>query len=245
MKKLILAFLLIAPLFAIELTLTTEDGYELHGWLDKQQSATKPMPIVLLAHQFGADHTSWDSLTKKLHEKGMATLNVDLRGHGKSVMQKGIENKVQVPKNTSEVSVAFDASAQKVGFTSIPQDLIAWLELLEEDKSLDMSKLYLMGASLGGSSLIPVLNEYDAKALITLSAGKSKSSESDMALSSSMSKTYFIATKNDPLGASTNALEYGKKAIAGTTLILSGDGHGTGILPKVEDYIFLFIEMAK
>ncbi len=244
MKKFLLSLVLIIPLFATELNLTTEDGFELHGWLEKPKDAMKTTPIVLLAHQFGSDHTSWDMLTKRLHEKGMATLSVDLRGHGKSTMQKGVENSVKIPKNTSEVRAAFDASAQKVGFSKIPQDLIAWLEVIEEDKSLDMQKLYLIGASLGGASLIPVLNDYDAKALITLSAGKSRSSESDMALSSSLTKTYFIATKNDPLGANVNALEYGKKAIAGTTLILSGDGHGTVLLPKVEQYILLFMELS-
>ncbi len=245
MKKFLLSLALIIPLFATELTLTTEDGFELHGWLEKPQNAMKPAPIVLLAHQFGSDHTSWDMLTKSLHEKGMATLSVDLRGHGKSIMQKGSENKVKTAQNTSEVRAAFDASAQQVGFSKIPQDLIAWLEKVEEDKSLDMQNLYLIGASLGGASLIPVLNDYDAKALITLSAGRSTGSESDLALSSSMTKTYFIAAKNDPLGANVNALEYGKKAIAGTTLILSGDGHGTVLLPKVEKYIFLFIDLSR
>jgi alpha-beta hydrolase superfamily lysophospholipase len=245
MKKFLLSLVLIIPLFATELTLTTEDGFELHGWLEKPQNAMKPAPIVLLAHQFGADHTSWDVLTKSLHEKGMATLSVDLRGHGKSIMQNGSENKVKIPQNTSEVRAAFDASAQKVGFSNIPQDLIAWLEKVEEDKSLDIQNLYLIGASLGGASLIPVMNDYDAKALITLSAGRSTGSDSDMALSSSMTKTYFIAAKNDPLGASVNALEYGKRSIAGTTLILSGDGHGTVLLPKVEKYIFLFIELSR
>jgi alpha-beta hydrolase superfamily lysophospholipase len=244
MKKFLLSLVLIIPLFATELTLTTEDGFELHGWLEKPQNAMKPAPIVLLAHQFGSDHTSWDVLTKSLHEKGMATLSVDLRGHGKSIMQNGSVNKVIIPQNTSEVRAAFDASAQKVGFSNIPQDLIAWLEKVEEDKSLDMQNLYLIGASLGGASLIPVMNDYDAKALITLSAGRSTGSDSDMALSSSMTKTYFIAAKNDPLGASVNALEYGKRSIAGTTLILSGDGHGTVLLPKVEKYIFLFIELS-
>ncbi len=244
MKNFLLPLVLILPLFATELTLTTEDGFELHGWLEKPKNATKPAPIVLLAHQFGSDHTSWDILTKTLHEKGMATLSVDLRGHGKSNMQKGAENSVQLPKNTSEVRAAFDVSAPKVGFSKIPQDLIAWLERLEEDQSLDMQQLYLIGASLGGASLIPVLNDYDAKALITLSAGRSNSSESEMALSSSLTKTYFVATKNDPLGANVNALEYGKKAIAGTTLILSGDGHGTVLLPKVEEYILLFMELS-
>ncbi|UPT76518.1 alpha/beta hydrolase [Sulfurovum sp. XGS-02] len=244
MKKFLLSLVLILPLFATELTLTTEDGFELHGWLEKPQNTTKPAPIVLLAHQFDSDHTSWDMLTMRLHAKGMATLSVDLRGHGKSNVQKGIENSVQIPKNTSEVRAAFDASAPKVGFSNIPQDLIAWLEIIEDDKSLDMQQLYLVGASLGGASLIPVLNDYDAKALITLSAGKSTDTESDMALSSSLTKTYFVATKNDPLGANVNALEYGKKAIAGTTLILSGDGHGTVLLPKVEEYILLFIGLS-
>ena len=117
--------------------------------------------------------------------------------------------------------------------------------MMEEDNSLDMQQLYLIGASLGGASLIPVLNDYDAKALVTLSAGKSKSSDSDMALSSSMTKTYFVATKDDPLGANVNALDYGKKAISSTTLILSGDGHGTVLLPKMEEYIFQFIELAR
>ena len=245
MKKFLLSLVLIIPLFATELNLTTEDGFELHGWLEKPQNAIKTTPIVLLAHQFGADHTSWNSLIKGLHEKGMATLSVDLRGHGKSTMQKGVENRVKIPKNTSEVKAAFDASAQKVGFSKMPQDLIAWLEVMEEDNSLDMQKLYLIGASLGGASLIPVLNDYDAKALIALSAGRSNSSESDIALSSSLAKTDFIATKNDPLGANVNALEYGKKAIAGTTLILPGDGHGTVLLPKVEEYIFLFMELSR
>lgn len=245
MKKFLLSLVLIMPLFATELNLTTEDGFELHGWLVKPKNVMKTMPIVLLAHQFGSDHTSWDMLTKRLHEKGMATLSVDLRGHGKSTIQKGVENRVKIPKNTSEVRAAFDASAQKVGFSNIPQDLIAWLEMMEEDKSLDMQQLYLIGASLGGASLTPVLNDYDAKALITLSAGKSRSGESDMALSSSLTKTYFIATKNDPLGANVTALEYGKKAIASTTLILSGDGHGTVLLPKVEKYIFQFIELSR
>ena len=245
MKKFLLSLVLIMPLFATELNLTTEDGFKLHGWLEKPKNVMKPTPIVLLAHQFGSDHASWDSLIKGLHEKGMATLSVDLRGHGKSTMQKGVENSVKIAKNTSEVRAAFDASAQKVGFSMIPQDLIAWLEMMEEDNSLDMQKLYLMGASLGGASLVPVLNDYDAKALITLSAGKSNSMESDMALSTSLTKTYFVATKNDPLGANANALEYGKKAIAGTTLILSGDGHGTVLLPKVEKYIFLFLDLAR
>lgn len=245
MKKFVLFLVFIIPLFATELNLTTEDGFELHGWLERPKNAMKTTPIVLLAHQFGSDHTSWDTLTKRLHEKGMATLSVDLRGHGNSTMQKGVENRVKIPKNTSDVRAAYDASAQKVGFSKIPQDLIAWLEMIEEDKSLDMQKLYLIGASLGGASLIPVLNDYEAKALITLSAGKSRSSDSDMALSSSMTKTYFVATKNDPLGANVNALEYGKKAIYGTTLILSGDGHGTVLLPKVEAYIFQFIELAR
>ncbi len=130
MKKLLLTVLLLAPLFGAELSLTTEDGYELHGWLDK------PTRCLLKQRLSYSWHISLVQtilhgirLPKSYMKRVWRHSSVDLRGHGKSGMQKGVENKVQIPKNTSEVRTAFDASAQKVGFTSIPQDLIAWLEL--------------------------------------------------------------------------------------------------------------------
>ena len=244
MKKLLLLLTLVCVLFSNEVIITSKDGFELHGWLSKPKTSEQAHPIMLFAHQFGADHQTWSELAKKFNAKGFATLNVDLRGHGKSIYQKKKENKVITPTNVESIKNALFESDSLVGFKNIPEDLQAWLEYASNDKGLDMDKLYLFGSSLGGGSIIPLLNEYDAKALVTLSAGKQKALEEDlnMALSTSMTKELFIASKDDPLGAATRALEYANKSIRGTSLIISGSGHGTVMLPQVENYIFSFID---
>ena len=244
MKQFVILLLLTLSTFAAELTITTEDGFKLYGWLDKPQNSKEETPIILFAHQFGAEHSSWSSIAKKFNDKGYATLSVDLRGHGKSIYQNDKENKVITSPKFSELKVALAQSGKKVGFKNIPQDLMDWLEFIGEDESLDMEDLYLFGSSLGAGSIIPLLNEYDAKALVAISTGSLEAlkEETDMALSTSMTKELFIAAKNDPIGAQVRSLEYTQKSILGSAIILSGDGHGTVLLPLVEEYIFTFID---
>ncbi|MBU0720606.1 alpha/beta fold hydrolase [bacterium] len=243
MKKLILLLGSVLTLSAAELTITSEDGFKLYGWLDKPVQTKKKTPVVLFAHQFGSDHTIWNDLSKKFNDKGFATLNIDLRGHGKSTMQNGKTNKVITNTRLDHIKEALVQSDKIIGFENIPSDLSAWIELISEDDTIDAGKLYLFGSSLGGGSILVLLNDYDVKALVALSAGEPKTlrADIDMALGTSMTKTLFIASKNDPLGATGRTIEYGKKAIAGTVIIVSGDGHGTVILPQVEDYIFSFL----
>ena len=247
MKLLLTLWIISTSLFSSELTINSEDGFKLYGYFDKPTTTKKAAPIILFAHQFGADHTTWKRLTKKFNDKGYATLSVDLRGHGKSIMQNGVRNSVVTSSSFSKLKEALIVSNKKVGFESIPEDLMAWLELLEEEGSVDMDRLYLFGSSLGAGSIIPLLNEYEAKGLVAISTGRLKSlgEDTDMALSMSMTKELFIAAKNDPLGAKERTIEYTQKSILGTAIIVSGDGHGTVLLPQVEDYIFSFMESVK
>lgn len=247
MKKLLLILILLSGLYADEIQIISEDGFELHGWLDKPSTHQKTTPLILFAHQFGADHTLWTQLAQEFNAKGFATLNVDLRGHGKSILQNTKINKVITDTRLDHIKEALVQSSKKVGFEKIPADLTTWLEYISEDESIDMKKIYLFGSSLGAGSLIPLLNEYEAKGLVAISPGKPKGLEEDvdMALGTSMTKILFIASKNDPLGANQRALEYTQKSIAGTLLLISGDRHGTVILPEVQHYIFSFIENIK
>ncbi len=247
MKKLLLIFALATSLFSTELTITSEDGFELHGWLEKPVLTKKSVPIILFAHQFGAEHSTWNELAKEFNDRGYATLSVDLRGHGKSIFQNNKENKVIIDTRVNHIKEALAQSDEKIGFEKIPSDLMAWLEHISDDKTIDMKNLYLFGASLGAGSIIPLLGEYEAKGLVAISAGKptALAEDIDMALATSMTKTLFIASKNDPLGATNRTIEYGKKAILGTSLIVYGDGHGTVLLPEVKPYIFAFISNIK
>ena len=247
MRKFLLVLIFVSGLFASELTITSEDGFKLYGWLDKPIVTKKSNPIILFAHQFGSDHTIWNKLAKNFNAKGFATLNVDLRGHGKSTLQNNKENKVITDNRLDHIKEALVQSDEKVGFEKIPSDLSAWLEHISEDETIDMENLYLFGSSLGGGTIIPLLSEYEVKALVAISAGKLKklADNVDMALAGSMTKTLFIAAKNDALGAADTTMEYGKKSISGTSVIISGDGHGTVLLPKIEHFIFSFIDNIK
>jgi dienelactone hydrolase len=247
MKHFLLTVLFTSLLFSQELTITSDDGFKLYGWLDIPANTTKEAPLILFAHQFGADHTIWNELAKKFQKRGYATLNVDLRGHGKSIIQNDTKNEIITDTRLDHIKEALQQSKNKVNFKKIPEDLMVWLELVSENDSLDMDSLYLFGSSLGGGSIIPLLNEYDAKALVAISGGRlnALSEETDMALSMSMTKQLYIAAKNDPLGAAQRSLKYAQKSIFGTAIIISGDGHGTVLLPQVEDYIFAFIKNVK
>jgi pimeloyl-ACP methyl ester carboxylesterase len=247
MRKFLLTLLFVSTLFANELSIVSEDGFKLYGWLNKPTAIEKPSPIIVFAHQFGSDHNIWNELVEKLNAKGFATLNVDLRGHGKSIYQNGKKNKIIIEPSIDHIKSALLQSDKNISFDKIPADLIAWIDLISEDETLDMDKLYLFGSSLGAVSILPLLSEYEVKGLISISAGKSKklTQDIDMALATSMTKSLFIASKNDPLGAANNSIEYANKSILGTSLIISDNGHGTVILPKVEHYIFSFIDSIK
>ena len=247
MKHFLLSLLFASALFSAELRITSEDGFKLYGWLDKPTSAKKSAPVILFAHQFGADHTIWNDLAQKFNAKGYATLNVDLRGHGKSIVQNGKENRVITDTRLDHIREALTQSDAKVAFKKIPSDLMAWIELLSEDDFIDTDRLYLFGSSLGGGSIVPLLSEYEVKGLVSISGGRlaALAEETDMALSMSMTKQLYIAAKDDPLGAAQRSIEYAKKAISGTAIIISGDGHGTVLLPQVEEYIFAFMSGTK
>lgn len=247
MKILLLILTFTLSLFAAKLSITSNDGYKLYGWLEKPKDVKESLGVIVFAHQFGADHTIWDDLASKFNDKGYATLSVDLRGHGKSIMQKNKENKVTIDLRVDKIKQALNKSYKDVGFDNIPKDLSAWIDLLEEDDEINIDELYLFGSSLGAGTLIPLLNSYEVKALVAISCGRLEAlaEMSDMALSTSMSKMLFIASDNDPLGDSSRTIDYAKKAIFGTALVVSSDGHGNTILPLVEDYIFSFIKNTK
>lgn len=244
MKKFLFLLIFGASLIGAELTLVSSDGFKLYGWLDKPKNMKEATPVILFVHQFGADHTIWDAIAKEFNTKGYATLKVDLRGHGMSIMQHAKENRAITDFKLSHIREAMVQSNEKVKFANIPKDLSAWIEHISEDASLDMDNLYFFGSSLGAGAILPLLNEYEAKGYVVISTGRLEefAQDTEMALSTSISKGLFIAAKDDPLGAAQRSIEYTQKSINSTAIIVSGDGHGTVLLPQVDSYIFSFME---
>jgi dienelactone hydrolase len=122
-----------------EMSLTTPDGYTLSGTLTIPEGKGK-RPVVILAHSFQSDREGWASLTDKLNERGLATLALDLRGHGASTDQGGV--KVAVTND-------FMPSARLVGFDQIPSDLALAAAWVRKQKGVDGRHVGLAGSSMG------------------------------------------------------------------------------------------------
>lgn len=244
MLKYVSIFLLLTiTLFSKEITIESDDGYKLYGYLKYPQIKKDTYKVALFAHQFGADHTIWDELAKSLRDKGYVTLNVDLRGHGKSIYQNGKKNAIINDTSMAHIEEAIKQSREKVKFENITLDLVLWLDYLSEIEDLNMDKLALFGSSLGGGAILPLALDYEPKAMIAISPGGGNDEAIKDSLSFANTASLFISGKNDPLGAQDRALKYSKQAMRGTNLTISSSGHGTVLMPFIKDYIHLFLEM--
>lgn len=243
MHLVILLALMCFSLFAKELTITSDDGFVMHGWLDYPTKKEAHYPVVLFAHQFGADHTIWNEMAKEFNQKGYATLMVDLRGHGKSIMKNGTVTKISADTRMDHIASAIEESRKNVGFEKITSDLSQWLSRLSNEKEIDMHKLILVGSSLGAGAIIPLMVETDPIALIALSPGGGDAEAIKTSLMYSETPSLFIAGKDDPLGAQERATLYTKEALRGSLVLISSDGHGAVLLPRVKNYIDSFLKM--
>jgi dienelactone hydrolase len=153
------ALLVAAEPATTEMSLTTPDGYTLSGTLTVPAGRGKH-PVVILAHQFRSDREGWAPLTGKLNARGIATLALDLRGHGRSTDQAG---------TTVAVSNDFLASAHLVSFDQIPSDLVQAASWVRKQKSINGRRLGLAGSSIGAFSTLLAAPKIKPETILVLS----------------------------------------------------------------------------
>ena len=142
-----------------EVTLKTPDGFTLKGTLTVPPGPGRHAAVIL-AHQFRSDRGGWAPLTEKLLGQGIATLALDLRGHGLSTDRNG---------EVVAVGEDFLASAKKVGFDHIPQDLEQAAAWLRKQPGIDGRRLGLAGSSVGALSALLAAPKVHAVAVLALS----------------------------------------------------------------------------
>jgi dienelactone hydrolase len=145
-----------------DMSLTTPDGFVLTGTLTVPPQPGR-RPVVILVHQFQADRSGWKPLADLLNAKGVATLALDLRGHGQSTWKAG---------QTVAVTPDFLASGQAVGFDRIPADLTQVAAWVRRQPSIDPRRLALAGSSLGAfASLLAAPDLHPVAVLVLSPAG--------------------------------------------------------------------------
>ena len=243
MRKLflILFILFSVGLSAKEISIKSKDGFILKGWINFPKIKKEKYPLALIAHQFGSNHTKWIEFAKDLRKRGFATLNVDLRGHGKSIMQNGKKNQIVKFKNLSELRSSIKKSVKKVNFKNISSDLSAWIDFIGTHyKDIDTDKLAFFGASLGGGALIGIMFDYEPKIAVLFSPGSTEEIEAEDSIGDMALPVMFVSSNKD--FALLRTIKYTKEAVMPTTLILPGSGHGEALLKASEKYVDTFLD---
>jgi len=116
----------------------TDDGVEIAADYFAPTGRT-PAPVVILLHQYRSTRAAWKPLVPVLQRAGFAVLAVDLRGHGGSVK----------PGNLKLVQRVMDRDPAL--FNAMNSDVFAAYGFLSQRPECDLSRLAIVGASVGAS----------------------------------------------------------------------------------------------
>ncbi|MFA6447435.1 MAG: alpha/beta hydrolase [Patescibacteria group bacterium] len=134
----------------------TFDGVKIVG--DWYPSATT-IGVAILLHMMPLDRKSWAPFQQVLAKYSIASLAIDLRGHGESVVMDGTDTKLDYKKFTDDQHVQYinDVSAA-----------LDWLV----NKSYAKDRIMLVGASIGANIAMAMLEDEPALAgAVLLSPG--------------------------------------------------------------------------
>jgi dienelactone hydrolase len=189
------------------------EGWELVGDL-RLPSDTGPVPAVLMLNHAARDRTVYADMARFLAQRGVASLRLDLRGHGESVNLGRF-----VPGEHERDPLIWNAEA----------DVQAAIDYLRADPRIDGSRLGSVGASYSGEEMAEAgrLHGY-AQAYVALSPG-SFSDESVRGIDASGVDWLFVVSRDERfLGEITAAVQEESRTVE--LLILPGTEHGVRIL---------------
>ncbi len=184
----------------------TSDGFRIVGNL-----LSGGKKAILLMHQYRLDKSSFNTFAKKLNDKNLTVLAIDLRGHGESVDQNGKKRGYATFKESDFVNMALDALGAK--------------QFIEKEGF----ELYgVVGSSIGANTALNLAaTEKSVEKVVLLSAGLDYFGiEIEKSATKVAAKVLIVASTEDEYSfASSKVL---KDIIPKCEMIvLSGAGHGT------------------
>ncbi len=179
----------------------------------------EPVAAVLLLNKAAGDRTAYRDLASHLAARGIASLALDLRGHGDSTNLGRF-----VPGETPQSPLIWDAEA----------DVIAAHEYLKKNRRIDANRIAIVGASYSGEEMAEAGRQHGyAQAYVALSPG-SFSIESILGIDASQVPWLFVTSKNEYfLHGITAALQEQSQTVE--LLVVPGNRHASDILDDHTD----------
>jgi len=203
------------------------DGWILAGDLVVPESS-HPVPAVLMLNKAAGNRTAYAELANELAVRGIASLRLDLRGHGESVNLGTF-----VPSVEGRVMIA-----------PSEQDVIAAYRFLQSSEGIDSTSLAVIGGSYSGEEMMEAarINGY-AQAYVALSPGSFSDKSIRSIDSTGIPWLYVVARDDQYLQEITIAVRETSKTVE--TIIIPGTLHATDILeshPGIAERIAVWLK---
>ncbi len=205
-----------------EVTLPGADGLTLHGTFTPGSGPDGP--AVLLLHMYGSDRLSWQALAEAMAQVGLASLAIDLRGHGQT---GGAEN-----------------------WTLARADVEAAFIWLQGQPGIDPSRVGVAGASIGANlALVQAAKHPDqvgAAAMLSPGLDYFRVKIDGLTAQASEVPLFLAAAEADGYSAETVGLLASQSPANTTLVVFDGSAHGTDMFTShpglIENLVGFFEE---
>ena len=241
----------LAPL---EMSVPAGDGLVLKGTLTYPPGAAgQGFPLAVLAHQYPATRDSWSPLVADLLALGVATLAFDLRGHGASIVGPKGPLVIDAPAGPSleAFGAAFVASAGKVDFSRIPDDIARAVGWGWSQNFIDGSRLLLLGASVGGSGVLlaaPAIPGLRGVATLGAAGAPAIAADGPARVRSAVERTaapvYLASSRDDPFDGAANVAAWSQGLAQARTRLVPGAAHAMATYYELRDELLDFLRTA-
>lgn len=207
--------------------LITSDGVEIIG---NYYSVDIPSQAVLFLHMMPATKESWDTLARALQERGIASLAIDLRGHGESTRIKNEELGIKNLDYTKFSEEEHQASRL---------DVEAGLDWLKKETGLELAHMSVVGASIGANLGLQALADHpEIRKGIALSPGlnyRGIEPKPLVAKLESDQEVLYATSKDDGDNVSMTEELFNATSAKKEWKVYDDAGHGTTMLERASD----------
>jgi len=190
-----------------------------HPWLlvgELQLPASDgPSPAVLLLNQAAGDRTAYRDMAARLASKGIASLRLDLRGHGESTNAGRF-----IPGRLQRDPLIWDAES----------DVLAAHRYLQAHETIDPARIGMVGASYSGEEMAEAGRQAGYAAAYVLLSPGSLSDTSIAAMAPSGVPWLFVAAADDPFLREVTASVRRHAGSSAEFLVVPGTSHAADML---------------
>jgi pimeloyl-ACP methyl ester carboxylesterase len=239
---------MLAPL---ELSVPAADGLVLKGTLTYPTGRPGAVyPLAVLAHQYPATRDSFAPLVHDLLAAGIACLAFDQRGHGASIVGPQGPIVVDAPEGLGleAFGKAFVASAHRVGFARIENDVLRVVGWGASQNFIDPGRLALVGASVGGPGVLlaaPSLPGLRGVATVGAAGAPALGADAPARIRRAVERleapVFLASAEADPFEGGANVGRWSQGLAHVTAWLVPGTAHAMAIYYDIRDELVSFL----